>query len=49
VTLKKPTQTPAKPSPRTTRTGRPTTLDDAVLVKIVAGCTNENLTTVVIK
>ena len=41
--MKKPTQTPAKPSTR------PAKLADADLVKIIGGCTNENLTTVVIK
>ena len=41
--MKKSTQTPAKPSTRLAK------LDDADLVKIIGGCTNENLTEVVIK
>jgi len=41
--MKKSTQTPAKPSTRLAK------LDDADLVKIIGGCTNENLTKVVIK
>jgi hypothetical protein len=39
--VKKPTRIPTKPSPRM--------LDADDLSKIVGGCTNENLTTVVIK
>ncbi len=42
--MKKPSKTPTQPSPRTAMT-----LDTADLRKIVGGCTNENLTTAVIK
>jgi len=47
--MKKPTQTPAKSSPRVAVTKRPTKLDATALVRISGGCTNENLSTVVIK
>jgi len=41
--MKKPTQTPAKPAPR------PAKLAATDLAKIIGGCTNENLSTVVIQ
>jgi hypothetical protein len=41
--MKKPTRTPKKPAPRTP------VLDHTILANVIGGCTNENLTEVVIR